>query len=125
MKNVKQFLIYIISALFAFFFPEIANGGIEAVFVTFTALVPAVIAISAAINTWQQIQDDKAWMVTGAVGVLVSYLGYWLGLGIMAEGLWWHPLLYAVGAVAVASWGFSLSIVKALLATIFDYRWKN
>ncbi len=125
MLQVKQFLTFIISALIAYFVPDLANGGVEGVFLTFAALAPAVSIIAAKINTWRQWEDTAAWLCTGGVALVVSYLGYFLNLGIMADTPAWHPLLYAIGAFAVAALGFSLNVIKAVLAMIFDYSYKK
>ncbi len=125
MKQTKQFLAFIVTSVIAYFVPELGKGGIEGALITFTALAPAVSIIAAKINTWQQWEGTTAWLTTGGVSLAVSYLGYLLGFGIMEEVPAWHPLLYAVGAFAVAALGFALPIVKAFLAMIFDYSFKK
>ncbi len=125
MKQVKQLILVILSALFGVYIPELAEEGFVGIFLTFTALAPAVSIIAAKINTWQQWEGSSAWAATGGVALAICYLGYFLELGMMAEALAWHPLLYAIGAFAVAALGFTLPVVKAFLAMIFDYSFKK
>ncbi len=125
MKQLKQLITVIITALFGVFVPELAEDGLVGVFVTFGAFAPAVMVIAAKVNTWQQWEDAKAWLSTGGVALVLAYLGYFVGTGIMESVPIWHPLLYAIGAWAVAALGFGLDIVKSILAAIFDYNFKR
>ena len=125
MKEIKKFISYLISTVFAYFFPEFAEQGIEAYFATFVAFAPLVVLLAAEWNTFKEWEGTKAWISTGVISLLLAYLGYFLGHGMMAEALVWHPLLYGIGAWGVAVLGFTAQQVRAFLMLIFDYSYKR
>ncbi len=125
MKNLMKFLAYIVSALFAYFFPDIAGEGFEAHFVTFTAFAPLVILLAGEFNTWREWEGNKAWAATAVISLALAYVGYLFKFGIMAEAAIWHPVLYGLGAFGVAVAGFSIEQVKLILRFIFDYSFKR
>ncbi len=125
MRKLTKFIAYLLSALFAYFFPNIAGEGLGAHFATFGGFAPLVIFLAAEWNTWREWEDNKAFVSTGVIGIALAYVGYFLNLGIMAEAEVWHPVLYGAGAFGVAVLGFSVSQVKAILKFIFDYSFKR
>ncbi len=125
MKAIKKFLSYVAGALFAYFFPELGTEGWVDAFVSFAAFAPLVVLLAAELNTLLKWEDLKAWLGTGLTSFALAYLAYFLKLGIMESVIWWHPAVFALGAFAVSAWGFSLPVVKAILATIFDYSFKK
>ncbi len=125
MKTLKKFVAYIVGALFAYFFPELGAEGWADALVSFAAFAPLVVLVSAELNTWQQWEDGKALLGTAIVSFGLAYLAYFVNFGIMDSVPGWHPAIYALGALAVATLGFSVPVIKAILAVIFDYGFKR
>ena len=126
MKAIYQLIAYLLSAAFAYFFPEMAGEtDLPDWFITFGAFAPLAMFLAAKVNTWQQWQGIKAWLVTFGVGTLLAGVGYLLDFGIFAEAVIWHLPVYGLG-VAVAAIGiFTIEQVKVWLTFIFNYEWKK
>ncbi len=125
MKAIKKFFAYIVGVLFAYFFPELGTEGWVDAFVSFAAFAPLVILLAAELNTLLQWEDTKAWLGAGLTSFVLAYLAYFFKLGIMESVIWWHPAIFALGAFAVSAWGFSIPVIKSILAVIFDYSFKK
>lgn len=125
MKNVQKFIAYLVGALFAFFFPEVGTDGWVEALVSFTSFAPLVILVAAEINTWRKWEDTKAWLGTGVTAFGLAYLAYFLQLGIMKDVVWYYPAIHAIGAFAVAAWGFSIPVIKSILSVLYDYSYKK
>ncbi len=124
MKKAVEILMYLLSALFAYFFPEY-QGQLPEAFTTFGAFAFLVLFLAAKLNTWQQWQGLKAWSAAGVIGIVAAYAGYFLKLGMLAEALWWHPIIYGVGSFAAATALFGIPAIEDFLKWLFDYSWKK
>lgn len=128
LNKTLQTIVAIIGAAIALFIPGISSGDqlLDAL-ISFTAFAPFVMIIAAALNTWLEWEDMKAFLLTGLIAVVTGYLSYFLNIGFLAEAtsLWWHPIITGIGIFAMASLGFNVSHVKFVLELIFDYSWKQ
>ena len=126
MAVIKQILLTILTALFAYFFPELAEQmPLPEYLVEFGGFAPLVIVLAAMWNTWQQWEGFKAWLSTLVIGIGLAFIGFFLEVGMFAEALIWHVPFYGLGAAATAITFFSIPMVKAWLEMIFNYEWKK
>ena len=127
-RTTPQIIAGIVALAIAYFVPEITTGDqVLDALISFTAFAPLVMYVSAAVNTFMQYQDLKAYTVTGIVAIMLGYVGYFADMGFLAQtsSLWWHPIITGTGIFAAAVLGFSHEHVKAVLEFIFDYSWKK
>lgn len=126
MAVIKQILLTVLTALFAYFFPELAaEMPLPEYLAEFTGFAPLVIALAAIWNTLRQWQGIKAWASTLVIGIGLAFIGFFLEIGMFAEALIWHVPFYGLGAAATAITFFSIPMVKAWLEMIFNYDWKK
>ena len=126
MTVIKQILLTILSALFAYFFPELAaEMPLPDYLAEFTAFAPLVIVLAALWNNFKQWEGVKAWFSTLVIGIGLAFVGFFLEVGMFTDALIWHVPFYGLGAAATAIAFFSIPMVKAWLEMIFGYEWKK
>jgi hypothetical protein len=121
MRTLFLFIAIVFPALL---FAQGANplDGYSEIFQTFAALVAGIpLVVEFLKNVFNNPTGWGARIISWGTGLALSAFGWWLGLGIFSEVVWYNALLIGFGASLAANGVFDTGLVTWLLEALNIY----